>query len=133
MHVLLYSPFLLGAFWGLFLMTCRSSLLGFWDAEDRIVLGYISRPFGLSLLVLGNYSPRRGPWALMESGPRSQILWPHNNPSKSCCPDPRTERRVLMTSGLCQSLSIFVTYQFQRLFVCPRHVLGALEGETCLH
>ena len=46
----------------------------FWDAEDKIVLGYISRPFGLSLHVLGNTSPRRGPWALMESGPGSQIL-----------------------------------------------------------
>ena len=37
----------------------------FWDAEDRIVLGYISRPFGLPLHVLDNASPRRGPWALM--------------------------------------------------------------------
>ena len=36
----------------------------FWDVEDRIVLGYISRPFGLSLHVLGNVSPRLGPWAL---------------------------------------------------------------------
>ena len=47
------------------------------DAEDRVILGCISKPFGLSLLVLGNYSPRRGPWALMESGPGPQILWPH--------------------------------------------------------
>ena len=46
----------------------------FWDAEDSIVLGYVSRPFGLSLHVLGNTSPQRGPWALMESGPGSQIL-----------------------------------------------------------
>ena len=30
----------------------------FWDAEDRIVLGYISRPFGLSLHVLDNVSFR---------------------------------------------------------------------------
>jgi len=37
----------------------------YWDAEDRIILGYISRPFGLSLHVLGNVSPRLGPWALM--------------------------------------------------------------------
>ena len=37
----------------------------FWDAEDRIVLGYISRPFGLSLYVLGNVSPRLGPKVLM--------------------------------------------------------------------
>ena len=44
------------------------------DAEDRVILGCISKPFGLSLLVLGNYSPRRRPWALMESGPGPQIL-----------------------------------------------------------
>ena len=37
----------------------------FLDVEDRIVLGYISRPFGLSLHVLGNVYPRREPWALM--------------------------------------------------------------------
>ena len=37
----------------------------FWDAEDRIVLGYTFRPFGLSLHVLGNVSPRLGLWALM--------------------------------------------------------------------
>ena len=37
----------------------------FWDAEDRIVLDYISRPFGLPLHVLDYASPRCGPWALM--------------------------------------------------------------------
>ena len=45
MCVLLHSPFLLGALW---------------DAEDRIVLSYISRPFGLSLHALGNVFPRHG-------------------------------------------------------------------------
>ena len=44
------------------------------DAEDRVILGYTSRPFGLLLLVLGNYSPRLGFWALMEIGPGPQIL-----------------------------------------------------------
>ena len=39
-----------------------------WDAEDRVILGCTSRLFGLSPLVLGNYSPRYGPWVLMESG-----------------------------------------------------------------
>ena len=48
------------AFNGVLLLPSR-----FWDAEDRIVLDYISRPFGLPLHVLGNASPRRGPWALM--------------------------------------------------------------------
>ena len=95
-----------------------------WDAEDRAILGCTFRLFSLSLLVIGNYSPRRGPWILMESGPGPQILWPHNSPSKSCCPDPQTERKVLMTLSLCHSLSILVIYQFQRLFICPRHILG---------
>ena len=49
------------------------------DAEDRVIIGYIFRPFGLSSLVLDNYSPRRRPWALMESGPGPQILQPHNS------------------------------------------------------
>ena len=49
-----------------------------WDAKDRVILGCTSRLFGFSLLVLGNYSPRHGPWALMESGLEPQILWPHN-------------------------------------------------------
>ena len=71
--LVLFSGSTLGAaFDGVLFFSSR-----FWDAEDRIVLGYISRPFGLSLHVLGNTSPRRGPWALMESGPGSQILWPH--------------------------------------------------------
>ena len=37
----------------------------FWDVEDRIVLGYTSKPFGLSLHILDNVSPWLGPWALM--------------------------------------------------------------------
>ena len=45
-----------------------------WDVENRIVLGRIFRPFGLPLHVLGNAYPQRGPWALMQSGPGSQIL-----------------------------------------------------------
>ena len=48
-----------------------------WDAEDRVILGCISRPFGLLLPVVGNYYPRREPWALMKSESGSQILWPH--------------------------------------------------------
>jgi len=39
-----------------------------WDAEDRVILGCISRLFGFSPLVLGNYSPRHEPWVLIESG-----------------------------------------------------------------
>ena len=58
-------------------MTCRSSLLGLGDAKDMVILGCIPRLFGILILVLGNYSLRRGPWALMESGSGPQILWPH--------------------------------------------------------
>ena len=49
----------------------------------------------------------------------------HNSPSKSCYPSPRTNRRVLMMSGIHQLLSIIVIYRFPRLFTCPRHVPGA--------
>ena len=34
-----------------------------------------------------------------------QILWPHNSPSKSCCPAPRVGRRILMSSGPCHGWS----------------------------
>ena len=47
-----------------------------WDAEDRVILGCIYRLFGLSLLVLGNYSPRHEPWVLMESGPGHKFSGP---------------------------------------------------------
>ena len=47
-----------------------------WDAEDRVILSCVSRLFGLSLLVLNNYPPRRGPWALMESGPGRKFSGP---------------------------------------------------------
>ena len=33
-------------------------------------------------------------------GRSPQILWPHNSPSKSCCPDPRMGRRILTFSDL---------------------------------
>ena len=33
---------------------------------------------------------------------------------------------ILMTSYICHCLSILVTYRFLRLFICPRHVPGAL-------
>ena len=53
-----------------------------WDAEDRVILGYVFRLFGLSLLVLGNYPPRHGPWALVESGPGRKF----SGPKKPNCP-----------------------------------------------
>ena len=51
-----------------------------WDTEDRVILGCISKLFGLSLLVLGNYSPWRGPWVLLESGPGHKFSGPTITP-----------------------------------------------------
>ena len=50
-------------------------------------------------------SPRHGPWAWYEMGQGRQFLWPHNNPSKSCCPAHQAGRRILMFSGLCHGQS----------------------------
>ena len=36
----------------------------------------------------------------MEWAKASRTFWPHNSPSKSCCPAPRTGRRILTFSGL---------------------------------
>ena len=36
-------------------MTCRSSLLGSWLAEDRVVLGNVSWQFGLSPFIFGHF------------------------------------------------------------------------------
>ena len=42
----------------------------------------------------------------------NQILWPYNSPSKSCCPDPRTGRKVLMSLGyLTGLLSIVICWR----------------------
>ena len=51
-------------------------LLKSWDVEDRIILDCISRLFGLSLLVLGNYPPWHRPWVLMESGSSHKFSGP---------------------------------------------------------
>ena len=49
-------------------MACRSSLLGSGLAENRIVLGDVSRPFGLSSFVLGHFF-------LLGVGLRLSIKW----------------------------------------------------------
>ena len=54
--------------------------------------------------------PRRGfslDWALGLMWKLTWTSWtftPHNSPSKSCCLAPWSERRVLVTSGLCHGL-----------------------------
>ena len=47
---------LLGALWEAAFVGVILSPLGIWDAESRIVLSNVSRPFGLSLSILGYFS-----------------------------------------------------------------------------
>jgi len=100
--------------------------LKFWSAEDRVV----SQPFPLTPRP-SIIRPRQKTSSARALGP--DRVWAglstsrtHNSPSKSCYPSPRTDRRVLMTSEICQCLSILVTYRFPRFFICPRHVPRAL-------
>ena len=73
--------------------------------------------FGPSLVILGRFPPRPRPLGLIfEMGRGAQILWPHNSPSKSCYLDPRTGRRVLMSSGYLTGLSSLVICWRLRLF-----------------
>ena len=44
------------------------------------------------------------------SGLGPQIIGPHNNPSKSCCPTSWSGRRVLVMSGLYHGLPSFVLH-----------------------
>ena len=62
-----------------------------------------------------------------------QIFRPHNNPSISYCPAPRTKRRVLMFLGPLISLSSLALRWCQGLFICLRHVSGASVYTACLH
>ena len=45
-----------------------------------------------------------------KSGPGSQIIGPHNSPSKSCCSTSWSGRRVLVMSSLYHGLSSFVLH-----------------------
>ena len=56
MCVLLYSSFLLGALWKDAFDGVPSFPSRVWSAEDKIVLGIVSRTFGLSSYVLGHFS-----------------------------------------------------------------------------
>ena len=93
---------LLGAPWEATFAGVLFSPLGIWDAEGRIVLGNVSRPFGLSLSVLSYFF-------LLGAGLGLSIKWAgvvrFLGPTIACCPAPRMERRVLVTSGLCHGLS----------------------------
>ena len=62
----------------------------------------------------------RGFWALYEMGRACQILRPHNSPLKSCCPAPRTEMRVLMSSGPSNGLSSLILCLASGPFCLPK-------------
>ena len=90
--------------------------------------------FAPSLVIFRRFPHRPGPLGLIfEMGRGTQILWPHNSPSKSCCSEPWTGRRVLTFSGYLTGLSSLVICWRLRLFACLRHVAGALVSWTCLH
>jgi len=100
--------------------------LKLWNAEDRVSsqpFPLLPRPLIIRLRQDTSSARALGPdrvWAGLQTSRT------HNSPSKSCYPSPRTDRRVLMTSGICQCLSILVIYRFPRFFTCPRHVPRAV-------
>ena len=59
---------LLGALWEVAFAGVLFSPLGIWDAKSRIVLGNVSRSFGLSLSVLSYFS-------LLGTGLRPSTKW----------------------------------------------------------
>ena len=66
----------------------------------RIWLSSVVQFGGLDSIHLSSGISYSSAWAWYLMGRSPQILWPHNSPSKSCCPDPRTGRRILTFSGL---------------------------------
>ena len=81
---------------------------------------------GPFLVILRRFLPRPGLLGLIfEMGQGTQVLWPHNSPSKSCYPEPRMGRRVLMSSGYLTGLSSLVICWRLRLFACLQHIAGA--------
>ena len=71
-----------------------------------MVLGDASQQLGPSLLILGHFFFLGvGLGFDMKWAGLCQILQPHNSPSKSYCPAPRTEMRVLMSSEPLSGLS----------------------------
>ena len=100
-HTHMAGPFSLESSRGLFQATWRLLLLQFWSAEDRVVLSSIFWESGFPSFVFGHFFLLGVGLGLdMERVEVSRSLWPHNSPSKSCCPAPRTGRRILTFSGL---------------------------------
>ena len=58
--IVVLAAFYLGRSYTMLALSFRSTL----NAEDKTIISYTPRPFGLSLYVLGNASPRFGSWTL---------------------------------------------------------------------
>ena len=63
---------------------------------------------------------QHGFWAWYEMGRACQILRPYNSPLKSCCPAPRMEMRVLMSSGPSNGLSSLILCLASGPFCLPK-------------
>ena len=73
------------------------------SAKSQDYLDFYYTSSAISLLSSG-----LGPQCKNGSG--SQIIGPHNNPSKSCCPTSWLRRRILLMSGLYHGLPSFVPH-----------------------
>ena len=77
------------------------SLPWFWPAEDRVVLGSTFLQSRFPSFVLEHFFLLGVGLGLeMEWVEVFRTFWPHNSPSKSCYPAPRTGRRILTFLGL---------------------------------
>ena len=73
----------------------------FWPAEDKVILGSTFWQSGFPSFVPGHFFILGVGLGLeMEWAEVSRTFWPHNSPSRSCCPDPQTGRWILTFSGL---------------------------------
>ena len=96
----------------------RLPLQWFWSAEDRVVLGNIFWQSRFPSFVLGHFFILGVGIGLdMKWAGLCQILQPHNSPSKSYCPAPRTKRRILM----------FLSLYHGRLSLVPLWAPGSLR------
>ena len=95
----LESP--LGSSRGLPRTTWRLPFLWFWSAEVKVILGNIFWQSGFPSFVFEHFFLLGVGLGLdIEWAEVSRSLWPHNSPSKSCCPAPWTGRRILTFLGL---------------------------------
>ena len=98
-------------------MVCCSFLPLHRFVKDRTVLGDASQQLWAFLSHSWTFSSLAWAFGLdIKMGRGIQIPWLHNSPSKSCCPDSRTGRRVLTSSGFLTGLSSLVICWRLRLF-----------------